>query len=343
MKVSVRRHGIIIKTFEVSGDRATIGSGADCAIHIEDPYLGAHVADFVNAGGTWKIVDTGMALEGITLEGRRVEDEPLSPGVAYSVGGFEIVAEGFAAAAGAAPPPPPVSHTAPTMAGDAPTPGGEDEMPKTMMAPMPASPPKAPAGTYPKTEFATPVPQQVQEPKLKPSPAAGLAFKPLTSGGATPTPGVPMQAAPAGGGKSSRKLMMIVAAMGLLLVVLAIVLVGTGGGEKAPAEQVTATETTATVAPEAPAKVEMTADDYVAEGDEHAKNLEIEQAIVSWEAAIDHGAGPEIKQRVVRTALEVGLVYHAARDKATAKKYFEAVVRWGEPGSAEVKLAQSRL
>ena len=58
MKVHIRRQGIVIRTVEVRGDKASIGSGADCEIRIDDPYLGAHVADLVNRGGEWRIVDS---------------------------------------------------------------------------------------------------------------------------------------------------------------------------------------------------------------------------------------------------------------------------------------------
>ena len=130
MKVTLRRHGIVIRTIDVLKSPARIGSGEECEIRIDDPYLAGHVGDLVERDGEWFMVDAAASLEGITRDGRRIDDEPVAWKEPYSVGGFEVVADDGIQR-------PPTLSGAPTVAGNVPRP---PTVPGTVIEQLPTRP-----------------------------------------------------------------------------------------------------------------------------------------------------------------------------------------------------------
>src|SRR5512134_3797703 len=104
MKASIRRHGIVLRSIDLFGNIAKIGSGEQCEIRIDDPYLAAHVADVIRRADGWTIADAATSLEGVTRGGARIEEEKIVPNEPYLIGGFEIVFEGDVARAPASAP-----------------------------------------------------------------------------------------------------------------------------------------------------------------------------------------------------------------------------------------------
>ena len=346
MKVSIRRHGLVIKSIEIQGREAKIGSDPENRVHLDDPYLAAHVADIVHRGDDWYIVDAGMSIDGVLHNGARVEDEPLLPGEVYSVGAFEIVPEGF--------------EVSPTTLeglkqripdpGEAATQVTSDMMP-TQAGAMPI--PRSEEDNVPKTEFKTDLKELRKQAGFdrteeKPTPKS-FTFRPLTMGGNQPAPAPLQQAAPqmpvpgaqaaapakkAGG--SGKRMLLIIAAMIVVILVLAVVMLRMRGS-KAPAESAPPpVATTGTEQPSGPA-------DLASQGDAQARTLEIEKALASWEQAINRGASAELKGRYTRTALELAKVHAAAHDSTKSRLYFEKVLQYGDPVSAEVAEAKARL
>lgn len=321
MNVHIRRYGIVIKSIPVSGEKASIGSGSDCDIVIDDPYLAAHVADLVKKPDGWHIVDAATSLEGVARDGNRIEDELVTGGAVYSVGGFELVAEGAAPAAAAGPQAErPAGMPPPTMADVA----------------MPSGPPPTiaenvaiPRGSeIPKTMFEAPMPRAAA-PAARPSgPAAQLV-----------TP--PRHAAPAAAPDNRRKRLLLIAGVFGALIVLMLILIVARGGKDEPTKVVT-TETTATTATTV-VKTE-TAPPVVAASDaaKLLSSLKYDEALAAWEAQLGKGPDPALAKRYADLALEIGRI-QAASGAPNARQYFERVVKFGPADSAAVAEAKRRL
>lgn len=328
MKVHIKRQGIVIRTVEIKGDKASIGSGADCEIRVDDPYLGAHVADIVNRGGEWRIVDQATSLEAVEHNGRRIEDEPIVAGASYTVGAFEIIPEGAGAAA------------APTQA----------VRPQAMMDPAPQTVVQSfddlrggGGAPIPKTMFEAPVPGGIPGSTPPPPPAAPPAgFQQMPSQSPPlvmpPSAAAHAQGAPPPAGKKRSKLPLLLALFGLMFVIvlIAIVMMFMGGGEQT-AETTTAPAATPTPAPVQPATPPAEA------GNQFAANLEVDKALEAWEKAIASGGNDPLRARYATLALDAAMVHAAANDSEKSKAYLERVVKFGPPDSPEVADAKARL
>jgi len=340
MKVSIRRHGIVIRMVDVTGNKAKIGSGEQCEIRVDDPYLSAHVADLVEQKGSWRLVDTGTSLEGLTRAGSRVEDEAVMPGQSYSVGGFELIFEG--APAGVAP------RTVGGEAVIAPRPAPYD-VPETVVesfenmrggvAPQPPSRPQANA-PIPKTMFESPMPPPSSAPPpafvpQQPQPMMNPALQ-----GFQPMAGPTVAAPPARPKSSSKRILLLAAGLGMLFLILILAVLMSLREKKEPPVPVVTTSSPA--AAPTPVSTTQVVADPVAQGEAFARSLEIDKALESWEKALAK-PNPELQRRYALTALEVGMVHAAANDVTGAKKYFEKVVKHGPADSPEVALAKSKL
>lgn len=340
MKVSIRRHGIVIRMIDVGGDKARIGSGDQCEVRIDDPYLSAHVADLVKQANMWRVVDTGTSLEGVTRGGSRVEDEPVMAGQAYAVGGFELLFEPEPGAAA----PRPVDSEAVTARTASPS-GGAFNVPETMvesfqdMRHAPAQQRPQQNAPIPKTMFEAPVPPHGGSPASASRPAAAAPMSNPALQGFQPMAGAPVVVASAPKKGSGKKILLLAAVVGLLFFLVLIgLLLGRG---KKPVPPVVATNTAPAATP-TPIVVNPEADP-AQQGDAYAQNLDVDRAIESWEKALTKKSTPELQQRFARVALEVGLVHAAANDMTGAKKYFEKVVKYGQADSEEVLTAKAKL
>ncbi len=321
MKIHISRQGIVIRTVEVKGDKGSIGSGADCAVRLDDPYLAAHVADIVNRGGEWRIVDAATSIDGVSHNGRRVEDEPLVSGERYSLGAFELMAEGVGPAAS------PVPLSAPSHGVPPPRPGG----PPTMMDEPP----------IPKTMFETPIPGELAGSNAPPpaapqfTPSAPSGFQPIGQpAAAVPPPAPPRPAAPPPKRRSKLPLILALFALMFVVLVLAGVIFMMGGKD----EKVATPTATPTPAPTPAAAVVAPAE----AGNQKASALEIDEALQSWEAAIQAGGNDELRVRYAKLAYDAAMVHAAANDTDKSKSYLERVIKFGPADSPEVEDARAR-
>ena len=344
MKIAIRRHGVVVKTLELKDKKATIGSDPGSFIHLEDPYIASHVADLVLQDGDWRLVDTGLGLDGISRQGMRVIDEPILPGETYSVGAFEIIAEGFE-----------VSPT--TMAGMKSSQLDPSAVATKVESLDLLSPETRPGTSPPTNSEATPATVAVSFEELRggipaPEPEGKKTFRfaPVTGGGSEPAP-VPLRdippvpqpmsqlsveaAAPASGGGSKLRVILVVAVSVAVVLLLLAVAVSTLKPADEPKDEI--------VAPVETAPPVVTAAQLVAEGDAHAAVLEIDQAIEKWEEALTKGAGDDVRERYLRTAMSLARVHAARPDKATANRYFKKVIDYGGEGSPLVEEARARL
>lgn len=334
MNLSIRRQGIVIKTVSVKGDRARIGSGEDCELQLNDPYLAAHVADLIERQGQWRIVDAGTSLEGISLDGARIEDEILQFGKPYVVGGFEVVAEpatvkaspiAAGAAASRVPAEPSEAFPKTMMAGEVEVPRtmfGGTAVPKTMMA-----------GDVevPRTMFGgTAIPLAPPSATVPPP----QTNRPVVA--ATPQSGAPAQS----GITPPSKKRMLLLGCGVILVVILLTLGLIIGFSKPAAVATKPAVAQPSPKPAAPVTAPMTSPDA---GTPIAPQAQYDRALAGWAATLDKSPTAELRARYARTAFEVGMVYSAAHRTPEAAAYFQKVVKYGEPGSKEVLTAKSRL
>jgi hypothetical protein len=346
MKASIRRHGIVIRTLDIPGPSARIGSGEDCEIKIEDPYLAPHVADVVQKNDGWHIVDAGTSLEGVSRSGGRVDEEKIVGGEAYSVGGFEVFfgelggAPDLSSRSTAAAESVPAGVVPRTIMEPYPGPSGGSDVPKTVMdVPLPpAAPPQAP-------------PPRPAAAQAAPPPSSGPQFVPLKTTSNLPVP-PPAQAqfqqpqpgpsyAPAAAPpRKSKRGLLLVGGVGAALLLLLVVLLATSGGEAPPVPE--QPETTTTAEPVAETTTAPPADP-VAIGNQAAAKLDLEQALSSWQTALQGSANPELQSRYAQVSYELALVYAAANDTARARQHLENVTKYGPPDSNEVRLAKARL
>lgn len=328
MKVLIQRYGIVIKSIEVSGERARVGNSPDSEVMIDDPYLSANVAELAKKNGEWRIVDSGTSLEGVLHNGARIEDEPIEAGSTYHVGGFELVIEGIE-------PPPwktaerPMPSPAPATARPVMRTVMEDTplVPRTMMETD--SRPVVPrtmmetdaTPIIPKTMFETPMPAQNAPPARV---AAGV-----------PAQAVRVQGTPPAATPPRRNLKPLIFALAGGVVLLLLLAVLTGGKKKAPPPVV------AKKAPVAPVVAPVV--QRPASGDEQIQRLQIDTALDSWEAELKRADDPKLRDRFCAVAAEVASVHLAAGDPAKARQYYQRIVSVGAAESEMVKLARTRL
>jgi hypothetical protein len=306
MNVSIRRQGILIRNFPAMTEVLRIGSGNDCEIQLNDPYLAPLVAQIVLSHGIWRIVDGGTSMEGVRKNGVRIIDEAMEPGQTYVVGAFELLTD-------ANRPDLPAAH------------GGEEAIPMTMVSSSVAE-----------------IPGTMIQSRAQSRPAAGgepprggsLRFEPLRAPAAAyATP--PRRSTPS----RSRAIPIVITAAFVTIIggLAVIVMTAPKPKPKPPAAALPAAGVPAATAhPVAPPPPP--------DGMQLARNLQLDQAIAAWEAAVAAGtADAATKQRIVNGALEIGHVYAAANDTVTARRYFEKVVRYAEPDSAAARYARSRL
>ena len=304
MNAQIRQHGILLKSVPITSDRVRIGSGDACEIQLSDPFLAPVVAELVRRGQEWRIVDAGVSLEGVTRGGTRVMDERLEPGDSYVVGAFELVIE-----------PDPAANAVPRT--------DEGSIPLTMM--------EANLGVLPPTMVRS-VPVAPGDARAKAG-AGKLVFTPVEE---------PRQALPSRGGAvresapgSVRRRVLLIGAVVLATVCIGLALV-VGTGESKKPQAVPASES----ARPKPAPVPTVRG---ASGDELAANLEIDKAFAAWEAEFAAKPTVELRDKIVGGALELARAHAAAHDAQAASRYFEKIVRYGDPNSEVVRLARSRL
>jgi hypothetical protein len=63
----------------LSGNRVLIGRSRDCDVTLDDPNVSRRHAELRREGGRWVVSDLGST-NGVKVNGRRVNDHPLSPG-----------------------------------------------------------------------------------------------------------------------------------------------------------------------------------------------------------------------------------------------------------------------
>ena len=63
----------------LSGSRVVIGRSRDCDVTLDDPNVSRRHAELRREGGAWVVADLGST-NGVKVNGRRVNDHPLSPG-----------------------------------------------------------------------------------------------------------------------------------------------------------------------------------------------------------------------------------------------------------------------
>lgn len=311
MKILIKRHGIVIKSTSVAGDKASIGSGPDADVMIDDPYLGAHVADLVRRGGAWHIVDAGTSLDGVTRNGQRVDDEPLIEGETYAVGGFEIVVEGSGG--------PKPLHTIPGFmpattvapaAAPAASPGARDDeplIPKTMYQPYESAKPASPP--------PPPIPVAVPQRSAPPPGFTPVAHVPR---GADSEPRQP---------KNPRLRLILIAMCGAFAMLLLLILVVKGGSDKKKKNEDVARSDTASQPLPPPVKPVEKKLDAVREGERLLGDLRFDEALAAWEPMLASNA--EVKRRYAEVALDLGRTYSAAGDYARAEQYFDKAKKAG--------------
>ena len=69
----------------LSGNRVVIGRSRDCDVTLDDPNVSRRHAELRNQGGTWVVADLGST-NGVKVNGRRVNDHPLTPGDEITLG-----------------------------------------------------------------------------------------------------------------------------------------------------------------------------------------------------------------------------------------------------------------
>ncbi len=317
MNIELRRYGIVIKSTPITGEKVSLGSGANCDVVIEDPYLAAHVGDLVKRGDQWFIVDAGTSLDGISRDGERVDDEELVGGRIYSIGGFELV---VSLPAGAAPRAPAAAgaQAGPSIPGtimeSVAVPRGaraEPAIPGTIMESVAV--PRG-AGEVPKTLFEAAVPPPPRAPVMAASAPAAAAQRP----------------------SSTRRILILgaVFAMGLLLLLLLLVIKG-GEKKKPEARPVPVATQTAPKTPVAPVKAPPTPEKLLGA-------LKYDEALDAWELQLAKADDPQLRARYANLALEVGRVL-AANQSPGARGYFERAVKFGPADSAAVAEAKRRI
>lgn len=317
MNIELRRYGIVIKSTRVTGDKASIGSGADCDIMIEDPYLSAHVGDVVRRGEIWYIVDAGTSLDGITLEGERIDDEAIIAGRVYSIGGFELVAQLPAAAERSMDVPPTRSGLIPgTIVELGDVSRSANAIPGTVVEPIPHTRYKE---EIPGTIYEAQIPS-AHSPRIPQAPAQQQVAVPIKQASS-----------------SRRGLLLAVFAMGVML--LLVLLVMSGDKEKNITTQTAPATASAAVATAAPSPAPAVP---TASAAELLGSLKYDRALKVWEIQLAKADDPEIRARYANLAFEIGRI-RAANQLPGASGYFERVVKFGPAGSEAVAEAKRRL
>jgi pSer/pThr/pTyr-binding forkhead associated (FHA) protein len=86
----VKRGPNVGARFLLDRDRVAAGRHPDSGIFLDDITVSRRHAEFVKAGGTWTIKDSG-SLNGTYLNRDRVDEAALSPGDEVQIGKFKLV------------------------------------------------------------------------------------------------------------------------------------------------------------------------------------------------------------------------------------------------------------
>ncbi len=305
MNISIRRQGILIRNIAVTTDTLRIGSGDDCEVQLADPFLSPLVAKMVLHNGEWRFIDAGMNLEGIRKNGVRISDEAVEPGQTYAVGAFELLSDANG------------PRTASSRTDEA--------IPMTMIS--------SALGEIPGTMI-----------QRAGAPAGGvsggkekLRFEPIA---AQPAVAVPAYAPSARDAPSRLRMIGAIAAVAVLTIVAGILVIFVTAPKRSRRAAAPAAPTASLVS----AKVLVAHPAVLPDGSALARDLQVDQAIAAWEAAIAAGrADAGAKQRIVNGALQLGRAYAAVNDSAAARRYFEKVIRYADPESEAARYARSRL
>ena len=69
----------------LSGARVLVGRSRDCDVVLDDPNVSRRHAELRRQGDTWMVADLGST-NGVKVNGRRVQEQPLSPGDEITLG-----------------------------------------------------------------------------------------------------------------------------------------------------------------------------------------------------------------------------------------------------------------
>jgi pSer/pThr/pTyr-binding forkhead associated (FHA) protein len=69
----------------LGGSRVVLGRSRDCDIVIDDPNISRRHAELRREGGGWLVADLGST-NGVKVNGRRVNEQPLNPGDEITLG-----------------------------------------------------------------------------------------------------------------------------------------------------------------------------------------------------------------------------------------------------------------
>ncbi len=208
-----------------------------------------------------------------------------------------------------------------------------------------------PSTEMPRTEYAAnldeirgaaPRPAAAEGPRT----AGGREFRTVVSDQVSglQVPSVPASQSAATAPSSRRRLFLLLGAIGMFLILLVVIgLVLAGGKSEKKAEAVAPATTTVAPTPEPPKPVELTATELAEQGNAKVLQLDVDGALSSWAAAIEKGAGDDVRGRLARTAFELGMAHLAAREPEKAKAYFEQAVKYGPENSPGVEAARTRL
>lgn len=341
MNVSVRRHGLVVQTVRITGDSARIGSAEECEVRLADPAIAPVVGEFVGRHGIWRIIDNGTDASGVKKYGVRISDEILEPGITYVIGAFELMTD--------ANPARKITQATsilgegedlellPTMVGG--VDGDTDEVesfPVTMVRPER------------NTDEVDSFPMTMIQADLRDTPATVIQDfeeirtprKPRPSV-VEPAPGKlvfhkqEQQAEPPAPKTRPRSKRDLATFAGLAAVVIVLTVIGIRFAMVPGAPPQTST---VSAAPPAPSVASL-----VADGDRYARELQLDQAFASWEAAAQKSPDAALRARISSGAFDIARAYAAAKDGANAKKYFAKVVKYGDPNAPEVAYAKSYI
>ena len=305
MNVWVRRHGILIETLAIDGERARIGSSDTCEIRLNDPSLAPVVAEFAERGGEWRVVDVTALPDGLTYLGRRVEDQPVEPDQPYSVGAFEIVTDANPSRRSFTP-----TEVITTDAG---------MVPKTMFeSPLPLDL----APTIIQDDLELPRRKRTEPGLGRKTAAKKLVIRHVIERSPAPSePEKPVEA------RRPRSFVPFIVA-GVIVIIAVAAVLRFRQSPPLPARTQPHVDTAALAAAKA------------AEGDQFARDLAFDKAIASWERAAAIHADPHLRAKIANGSLTLARIYAAANDADAAKRYFATAVRYGAPNSEQVVLAK---
>jgi len=104
-------------------DRLMVGRDPSADVHIDDPTVSMHHADFVRRDSGWAIVDAG-SINGTRVNGDMVHDRSLRGGDRIKIGNHELVLRMSSSPVGGLPAPPPIQYDIGSQSGNVNNVGG---------------------------------------------------------------------------------------------------------------------------------------------------------------------------------------------------------------------------